>query len=230
MSTQILVVDDDIPLAETMTQLLQDDGHQVLVAHTAEDGLKMALSAEPDLALLDIMIPAMGGLEVCRRIRERSNMPVIFLTALGDVDSVVHGLNVGADDYLVKPYQPPELLARINAHLRRVQRDIPAAPSTLTFGNGDFVIDTKSRRVEVNGKLVDLTPREYDLLETLAQNAGRVITTTELIQTAWGPKFRDATDNIKPYIHYLRKKVETDPAAPRWILTARGVGYRFNDE
>lgn len=230
MSSKILVVDDDISLAETITQLLQDDGHQVLMAHTAEDGLKMAVSAEPNLALLDIMIPAMGGLEVCRRIRERSNMPIIFLTALGDVDSVVHGLNVGADDYLVKPYQPPELLARINAHIRRAQREAPSAPSTLSFSNGAFVIDMPARRVEVDGKVIDLTPREYDLLETLAQNAGRVITTAELIQTAWGPKFRDATDNIKPYIHYLRKKVERDPASPRWIMTARGVGYRFNDQ
>ena len=229
MSSQILVVDDDVSLVETIMQLLQDDGHQVLVAHTAEDGLKMAVSAEPDLILLDIMIPAMGGLEVCRRIRERSNVPIIFLTALGDVDSVVHGLNVGADDYLVKPYQPPELLARITAHIRRVQREAPVSPTTLTFSDGDFLIDLKSRRVEVYGESVDLTPREYDLLATLAQNAGRVITTTELIQTAWGPKFRDATDNIKPYIHYLRKKVEADPAAPRWIMTARGVGYRFNE-
>ena len=229
MSSQILVVDDDVSLVETIMQLLQDDGYQVLVAHTAEDGLKMAVSAEPDLILLDIMIPAMGGLEVCRRMRERSNVPIIFLTALGDVDSVVHGLNVGADDYLVKPYKPPELLARITAHIRRVQREAPASPTTLTFSDGDFIIDLKARRVEVYGESVDLTPREYDLLATLAQNAGRVITTTELIQTAWGPKFRDATDNIKPYIHYLRKKVEADSAAPRWIMTARGVGYRFNE-
>ncbi|HFC12527.1 MAG TPA: response regulator transcription factor, partial [Anaerolineae bacterium] len=211
MSAKILVVDDDVSLVETITELLQDDGHQVLVAHTAEDGLQLALSAEPKLVLLDIMIPTMGGLEVCRRIRERSNMPVVFLTALGDVDSVVHGLNVGADDYLVKPYQPPELLARVNAHLRRAQREAPDTQSELIFGDGDFVIDMPARRVTVLGKVIDLTPREYDLLETLAQNAGRVITTAELIQTAWGPKFRDSTDNIKPYIHYLRKKVEQDP-------------------
>ncbi|MGB1252467.1 MAG: response regulator transcription factor [Candidatus Promineifilaceae bacterium] len=230
MITKVLVVDDDVSLTETVVQLLEDDGHQMLVAHTAEDGVKLAISAEPDLVLLDIMIPTMGGLEACQRIRERSNIPIIFLTALGDVDSVVHGLSVGADDYLVKPYQPPELLARVMAHLRRGQREEPSAPNTLVFAGGDFRINLPSRQVNIYGKEIDLTPREFDLLATLVQNAGRVITTNELIQTAWGPKFRDATDNIKPYIHYLRKKIETDPARPHWILTARGVGYRFNDQ
>ncbi len=230
MTTKVLVVDDDVSLTETIVNLLLEDGHQVLVAHTAEDGLRLALSAEPDLILLDIMIPTMGGLEACQRVRERSNVPVIFLTALGDVDSVVHGLSVGADDYLVKPYQPPELQARVKAHIRRTQRSEPTSPNTLEFSDGDFIINLPSRQVKVYGEEVDLTPREFDLLATLVRNAGRVITTNELIQTAWGPRFRDATDNIKPYIHYLRKKIESDPASPRWILTARGVGYRFNDQ
>jgi DNA-binding response OmpR family regulator len=226
----ILVVDDDQSLTEIIFQLLQDAGYDVLVAHTAEDGLDVTLSADPELALLDIMIPIMGGLELCKRIRVRSTMPIIFLTALGDVESVVQGLNAGADDYLVKPYQAPELLARIKAHLRRVQRELPAVPTHFEFGNGAMIVDLPSRRVIVEGREVELTPREFDLLSVLVTNAGRVITTTELIQTAWGVKFRDATDNIKPYIHYLRKKIERDPAAPRWIVTARGVGYRFVDE
>ncbi len=230
MPTTILVVDDDLPLAETIVQLLEDEGYQPLVAHTAEDGLKLAIAAEPDLALLDIMIPDMGGLSVCQRIRERSDIPIIFLTALGDVDSVVHGLSVGADDYIIKPYQSEVLLARIKAQLRRIQRDTPHQPTRLIFGDGELLIDLPARYVEVNGQEVELTPREFDLLAVLVENAGRVITTTELIQTAWGAKFRDATDNIKPYIHYLRKKIETDPAAPRWILTARGVGYRFSNQ
>lgn len=230
MTTKVLVVDDDVSLTETVVQLLEEDGHQMLVAHTAEDGVKLALSAEPDLILLDIMIPTMGGLEACQRIRERANTPIVFLTALDDVDSVVHGLSVGADDYLVKPYKPPELLARVKAHIRRGQRSEPSSPNTLVFANGDFRINLPSRQVNVYGNDVDLTPREFDLLATLVQNAGRVITTNELIQTAWGPKFKDATDNIKPYIHYLRKKIEADPARPRWILTARGVGYRFNNQ
>lgn len=230
MSVRILIVDDDVSLTDTMVQLLQSEGLRPLVAHTAEDGLELATSADPDCILLDIMIPTMGGLELCQRIRERSNVPILFLTALGDVESVVRGLEVGADDYLVKPYQPPELLARIKAHLRRMRRDNSEPPTRFEFGAGEFVLDLPTRSVEVDGQPVDLTPREFDLLATLVQNAGRVITTTELIQTAWGPRFRDATDNIKPYIHYLRRKIEADPASPRWILTARGVGYRFNDQ
>ncbi len=229
MTTKILVVDDDLPLAETIIQLLEDEAFRPIVAHTAEDGLKLAIAAEPDLVLLDIMIPDMGGLSVCQRIRERSDVPIIFLTALGDVDSVVHGLSVGADDYIIKPYQSEVLLARIKAQMRR-KRDIPHQPTRLIFGDGELLVDLPARYVEVNGKEIDLTPREFDLLAVLVENAGRVITTTELIQTAWGAKFRDATDNIKPYIHYLRRKLEADPATPRWILTARGVGYRFNNQ
>ena len=230
MLNKILIVDDDVSLTDTIVQFLEETGYQSLIAHTAEDGLQLALSAEPDLALLDIMIPSMGGLELCQHIRSQSSMPIIFLTALGDVESVVHGLGAGADDYLVKPYKAPELLARIRAHLRRIERVHPRQSSKLTFGNGELIIDLPARRVTVRGENVEMTPREFDLLAVLARNEGRVITTNELIQTAWGAKFRDATDNIKPYIHYLRRKLEADPASPRWIVTARGVGYRFVDD
>lgn len=230
MRNRILVIDDDTALTDTIVQFLEEEGYQSLIAHTAEDGLELAISAEPDLALLDIMIPVMGGLELCQHIRAASSMPIIFLTALGDTDSVVHGLAVGADDYLVKPYKAPELLARIKAHIRRTQRVSPVTPTKYRFSDGAFVIDLPARQLFVRGELIDLTPREFDLLSVLVRNAGRVITTNELIQTAWGAKFKDATDNIKPYIHYLRKKIESDPASPHWILTARGVGYRFNDE
>lgn len=230
MLSKILVVDDDVSLTDTIVQLLEENGLDPLVAHTAEDGLSLAMSAKPDLALLDIMIPTMGGLELCQRIRVSSSMPIIFLTALGETEQIVHGLGVGADDYLVKPYEPAVLLARVKAHLRRTQRVETTLPTRYEFGHGDLVIDIPSRRVLVEGVDVEMTPREFDLLAVLVRNAGRVITTTELIQTAWGARFRDATDNIKPYIHYLRKKIEKDPASPRWILTARGVGYRFMDD
>lgn len=227
---RILVVDDEPALTDMVAPLLEEAGYQVLIAHTAEDGLHLAAESEPDLALLDIMIPIMGGLELCRRLRARSALPILFLTALGDVDSVVDGLNAGADDYLVKPYQTAELLARIHAHLRRVRRSRPEQPTQLIFSHGELVIDLAARRVIVEGRQVELTPREFELLSVLATNAGRVITTNELIQSAWGSRFKDATDNVKPYIHYLRRKIERDPAAPRWIVTARGVGYRFVDE
>lgn len=228
VARKILIVDDDVPLTKTLVDLLGEAGYQTIVAYTAEDGFTQAISAEPDLALLDIMVPSMGGLELCRHIRERMEIPIIFLTALGEAESVVQGLEMGADDYLVKPYQKAVLVARIHAHLRRINRTKTA--NTLRFGDGELLIDLPSRMVHLKGESIDLTPREYALLITLAKNAGRVITTQNLIEDAWGPDFRDATYNIKPYIHYLRRKIEADPASPRWIVTARGVGYRFVDE
>ncbi len=231
MSGKILVVDDDVALTDNVVQILQREGYTFLVAHTAEDGLHLALQAQPDLALLDIMIPVMGGFELCRQIRHQSALPIIFLTAMEDVDSIVHGLDIGGDDYLTKPFDEPILIARIRAQLRRMQRlSQPTTPDTLTFGDGEIIVDMPSHRVTVRGELVDLTPREFELFSVLVTNAGRVVTKGELIQMAWGPKFNDAKENIKPYIHYLRRKIEADPAAPRWILTARGVGYRFANE
>ena len=231
MSGKILLVDDDIALTDNVVQILEREGFTALVAHTAEDGLEFALQAQPDLALLDIMIPVMGGFELCQQIRNQSHMPIIFLTAMEDVDSIVHGLDIGGDDYLTKPFDEPVLLARIRAQLRRIQRlDQPTAPDKLVFGDGEIMVDLPAHRVTVRGDSIDLTPREFELFAVLVTNAGRVVTKGELIQMAWGPKFNDAKENIKPYIHYLRKKIEADPAAPRWILTARGVGYRFANE
>jgi two-component system KDP operon response regulator KdpE len=224
MPQKVLLVDDDVRLAETVQSILSDAGYAPLVAHTAEDGLRLALTNEPDLAILDVMVPTMGGWEMCRRIRSFSQLPIIFLTALGDVDDVVRGLEMGADDYLVKPFRQPELLARVKAHLRR------AAPGSggqrLVFGQNELVIDLVERTVRVQGEAVELTPREFDLLAALATDAGRVLTKGELLRSAWDLG-DEAEDNLKPYIHYLRKKIEADPAAPRWIQTARGVGYRF---
>ncbi len=228
MQHSILVVDDDVPLTETLTSLLSDAGYSVLIAHTAEDGLRLALSSEPGLALLDIMVPVQGGLELCRHIRAFSDIPILFLTALGDVDHVVKGLELGADDYMVKPFRSAELLARIKAHLRRTPPQAGEAEN-LRFGDDEIVINLPTRRVMVNGKEIDLTPREYDLLVTLAKTPGRVCPSGDLLRRAWGMTHVKANDNIKPYIHYLRKKIEEDPAAPRWILTIRGVGYRFAD-
>ncbi len=226
-TSTILIVDDDPDLTTTLVHQLQAAGYRTLTAHTGEDGITLALAAGPDLLLLDIMLPGLGGLAVCRRVRLHSDAPILFLTALDDIDSVVTGLEAGGDDYLVKPYQTAELLARIMAHLRRRRRDKHS--QRLVFGNGDLIIDFDSRQVLVDQQEVSLTPREFELLAMLARNAGRVLTTTDLILKAWGGTPYDPKDNIKPYIHYLRKKIERDPAAPRWIVTARGVGYRFVD-
>lgn len=228
MAYKILVVEDDVPLTRTIDLILREAGYSSLIAHTAEDGLRMAIIEKPHVALLDVMVPTMGGWELCRQLRSFTSIPIIFLTALGNTENVVRGLEMGADDYIVKPFQPQELLARVKAHLRR--STVSHLSHLLVFGNQEFVLDTDARTVQVRGKIVDLTPREYDLLSTLAQSAGKVIPTNELVRRAWGINDPDAVANIKPYVHYLRKKIEEDPAFPKRLLTVRGVGYRFSDE
>ncbi len=226
MTAKILLVDDDVALTKTIENTLAAAGYQPLVAYTAEDGLQRALNDHPDLILLDIMVPASGGWEVCRRVREQSDIPIIFLTALGNTENVVYGLEVGADDYIVKPFEDAELLARIKAHLRRTQGNVA---QRLTFGDDEIILDLHSRMVMVRGETLDLTPREYELLVVLATHAGRVVPSAELADRAWGMTDEAATENLKPYIHYLRKKLEVDSASPHWITTVRGVGYRFTE-
>lgn len=229
MTHSILIVDDDIPLSKTIESILRAAGYQTLTAYTAEDGVSLARRQKPDLALLDVMIPVMGGWEMCRQIRAFTDMPIIFLTAMSSVENVVQGLETGADDYIVKPFDPTEVLARIMAHLRRAK---PAARPAehFSFGGGDLEIDIRSYAVLAYGKEITLTNREFQLLHVLAANAGKVITSRDLARSAWDMDDASAIDNIKPYIHYLRKKIEADPAAPRWIQTVRGVGYRLLTE
>ncbi len=226
MTEKVLLVDDDIPLARTLAQLLKDAGFAPLVAYTAEDGLQLALRERPSLALLDVMVPMMGGWELCQRIREFSTMPIIFLTALGNVENVVKGLEIGADDYLVKPVDPAEFVARIKVRLRR-QDTAVTPPKQLSLGNGDLIINLELRQVVVQNTPVELTPREFELLSVFVANIDKVVTTADLANQAWDIQDAGGLANVKPYVHYLRKKIEVDPAAPRWIQTVRGVGYRF---
>ncbi len=229
MQPKILVVDDDVTLIKSLEKILLTARYVPIVAYTAETGVKRLVSHKPDLVLLDVMIPAMGGWEACRQMRQVSDLPIIFLTALDHVDNVVKGLEMGADDYIVKPFEKAELLARIKAHLRR--GSAPGQPGNeMSVCRGQLSINLAAHEVRLRGALLDLTPREFDLLVTLVRRAGQVVPTAELVKSAWGMLDPGASDNIKPYIHYLRKKLETDPATPRWIQTVRGVGYRFNDE
>ncbi len=229
MSDKILLIEDDIALARATERILTEANFHTTVAYTAEDGVHSALSELFDLILLDIMIPNMGGWEVCKRLRETLDMPIIFLTALGSVENVVRGLEMGADDYLVKPVEPVELLARVKAHIRRMQKTTKSSPQ-LKFGDGALVIDMATREVLVAGKDASLTPREFELLSVLAINAGRVVVSADLARQAWGMDDETAVENTKTYIHYVRKKIEPNPAKPRWIQTVRGVGYRFADD
>jgi DNA-binding response OmpR family regulator len=229
MADKILLIEDDLALAKTLDTILERANYLPALAYTAEDGVRLALSDTFDLVLLDVMVPQMGGWEVCRRLRESLDIPIIFMTAMGSVEDVVRGLELGADDYLVKPVQQAELLARIKAHLRRMEKFNPSTQK-FKFGGQALVVDAEMRMVWVEGTEVELTPREFDLLLALANNAGRVVRSADLTRQAWGMHDHSAQDNAKTYIHYLRKKLEIDPANPRWIHTVRGVGYRFVEE
>jgi two-component system, OmpR family, KDP operon response regulator KdpE len=225
MPEKILVIDDEEEIVELVRILLELKGYEVIKAFRAEEGLRMAYRTQPDLILLDIMMPDMDGWEVCRRLRELSDVPIIFLTARTDVKEIVKGLELGADDYILKPYDNDELIARIRAHLRRIPK--AAISEELVFDGGRFRINFLNREVKVETSPVYLTPKEFSLLSVLARNAGRVITRQELVSEAWGTEYSDAIDSLKLYIHYLRKKVEKDANHPEYILTSRGVGYRF---
>jgi DNA-binding response OmpR family regulator len=173
------------------------------------------------------MMPDMDGWDVCKRLREMSDVPIIFLTARGETRDVVRGLEMGADDYVTKPYDNEELVARVRAHLRRSPR--PNMSEELVFNNGDFRINFMNREVRVRNEIKHLTPKEFNLLGVLVRNAGRVVTRNELVTEAWGDEYADAIDSLKLYIHYLRQKLESNPDRPEYILTLRGVGYRFID-
>ena len=224
MAARILVVDDEPELARFLANVLQRDGFDVESAFDARQGLRKAYSFQPDLILLDVMMPGMDGWEMLRRLREFSDVPVIMLTAIHGTDSVVHGLDTGADDYVTKPFQIHELKARIRATLRRASLP-PGEDTTLSFDNGQLVIDPGSRLVTVGGQVADLTPTEYKLLLYLAYNAGQVVSYEQILNNVWGPGYESSQTNVKVFIRNLRRKIEPDPAHPRYLLTHRGVGY-----
>jgi DNA-binding response OmpR family regulator len=219
MTEKILVIDDEDTTLQLIGMLLERRGYEVIRAMRAEDGLRKAYRTHPDLVLLDIMMPEMDGWEVCRRLRELSDVPIIFLTARSETKDVVKGLEMGADD--------EELIARVRAHLRR--SPAPTIAEELVFDGGDFRINFINREVRVRNSPVHLTPKEFNLLGVLVRNAGRVITRADLVKEAWGPEYTDTIDSLKLYIHYLRQKVEVDAENPVYILTSRGVGYRFSN-
>jgi two-component system KDP operon response regulator KdpE len=227
MAEKILVIDDEETTVQLIAILLERRGYEVIKAFRADEGLRKAYRSQPDLVLLDIMMPDMDGWDVCKRLREMSDVPIIFLTARGETRDVVRGLEMGADDYILKPYDNDELVARVRAHLRRSPR--PNMSEELVFNNGEFRINFMNREVRVRNEIKHLTPKEFNLLGVLVRSAGRVVTRNELVTEAWGEEYGDAIDSLKLYIHYLRQKLEVDPNHPEYILTLRGVGYRFID-
>ncbi|GAB4546394.1 MAG: response regulator transcription factor [Anaerolineae bacterium] len=228
MAERILAIDDDHLLLQLIQRSLEAAGYEVFIARDGESGLQQFHESQPHLVVLDVMMPHVDGWETCRRIRDISTVPIIMLTALGSHQDIVKGLRMGADDYLVKPFHPEELLARVEAVLRRLRMPPPASDtSPLRFGGGELIIDPANRQVMVHSKVVDLTPTEYDLLLFLAKRAGRILSTDVIFDNVWSYDADASPDNVKWYIWRLRNKIENDPRNPRYILTERGIGYRF---
>ncbi len=225
---RILVVDDEPRMIHFIRLNLEHDGFEVLGAGSGVEALEQLRDQLPDLVLLDVMMPEMDGFETLQLIREISSVPVIMLTAKGEEEDRVHGLELGADDYITKPFSPRELASRVKAVLRRTEMPSPPGHEVIEVDDR-LKLDFDRREVWVDGKLVKLRPTEYRLLYHLVQNAGWVVPHEQLLAKVWGYEYRDETHYLRLYINYLRKKLEKDPSNPQYILTERGVGYRFVD-
>ena len=233
MPGRIVVVDDDPTVADVVGRYLVRDGHTVECVHDGHEALRRIAERQPDLVVLDLMLPGIDGLEVCRRLRERWPIPVVMLTALGDETDRLAGFEIGADDYVTKPFSPRELAMRVRSVLRRSRS---AAPSDRTDGAGqaeqgiltdrDVTVDLAAHEVHIGGKLVQLTSREYDLLVFLLRNPRQAFTREQLLSEVWGWTFGD-TSTVTVHVRRLREKLESDPTLPRRIVTVWGVGYRY---
>lgn len=225
---RILVVDDEPRMIHFIRLNLEHDGFEVYEALSGSLALEQLRDQLPDLILLDIMMPDLDGFETLRMIREISSVPVIMLTAKGEEEDKVRGLELGADDYITKPFSPRELVSRVRAVLRRTELPSPTQHDLIEVDDR-LKIDFDRREIWVEDDLVKLRPTEYKLLYHLVQNAGWVVPHEQLLAKVWGYEYRDETHYLRLYINYLRQKLEPDPSKPRYILTERGVGYRFVD-
>jgi two-component system KDP operon response regulator KdpE len=221
---KVLVCDDEHQILRALRVILRDAGFEAIPAGTAEEALDVAAVARPDAAIIDLVLPDLDGVELCRRLREWSEMPLIVLSAVGDEDAKVRALAAGADDYVTKPFGPRELVARLQANLRRIAPD----PEQSVISAGDLEVDLARRTVHRNGDEIHLTPTEFDLLRLLARNRGRLMTHRDLLVSVWGPGYADDTQVLRAHIANLRRKIEPKDG-PRVIRTDPGVGYRFTD-
>lgn len=226
----ILVVDDEPNIREVVGLYLRRDGHTVVGAADGDEALRLNGIHQPDLVVLDLMLPKLSGLEVCRRIQTERRVPLIMLTAKGEEEDRIIGLGVGADDYVTKPFSPRELAARVAAVLRRVNESTTSRSDEKVLDLGDLRIDPNTREVIVGGVPVSLTVREFDLLHHLASHPNRVFTRDQLMDTVWGYAFAADTSTVTVHMRRLREKIEADPTQPRYLLTVWGVGYRWGGE
>lgn len=224
----VLVVDDELALREFVRRNLEIRGFQVVTAANGLEALALFNSHPVDLAILDLMMPHMSGLETIQRIRQESLIPIIVLSALGEESDKVKALNLGADDYLTKPFGVGELLARVSAVMRRTQWAKPEQSADVErLVRGELVADLARHEITLNGRALELTPTEFDLLVYLMENSGKVLPHRAILQHVWGPEYGQEAEYLRVYIGRLRQKIEADPSNPRYLLTERGIGYCF---
>jgi two-component system KDP operon response regulator KdpE len=221
---RVLVVDDERQILRALQMKLSSEGYDVETAETAAAALAAAAANVPEAVILDVLLPDGSGTDVCRELRTWSTAPVLMLSAVGDEAEKIAALDAGADDYVTKPFSVDELLARLRAALRR---STPAGDTAVQIG--ELRIDFAKRLVTVSGRVVSLTPTEYDLLRLLAQNEGKLLTHPAILRAVWGPAYREESNYLHVYVSHLRRKLEPDPARPRYLLTQPGVGYRLVD-
>ncbi len=226
--TTVLVVDDEPRMVRFIAMNLELEGFRVLEASSGQEAVETVVKESPDLVVLDIMMPEMDGYETLEKIRQSSPVPVIFLSVKSEEEDRVKGLDLGADDYLTKPFSPRELVSRIKAVLRRARVSVPAERSVIDVD--DYLhIDFEQRKVMAGGREFKLRPTEYRLLKHLVSNAGKLLTHGTLLSKVWGPEYRDEDHYVRLYVTYLRQKIEKDPRNPEYILSERGLGYRFKE-
>lgn len=224
---KVLIVEDELKIARLVRDYLTEAGFAVVEATDGSAALSLARSERPDMILMDLGLPGIDGLDVTRKLRETSSVPIIMLTARSEETDRVVGLELGADDYITKPFSPKELVARIRAVLRRAENTL-AGGDVITAG--DVTIDVSKMRVEVGGEPVDLTSSEFDLLVTLARHPGRIYTRAQLLDLVKGVSFESYERSVDAHIKNIRKKIEPDPRRPQYVITVYGVGYKFSDE
>ncbi len=223
---KILLVDDDPLITKPIARSLLQHGYQTIIAHNGRKGLEMALEQQPDLVVLDIMMPEMDGWELCKVLRQQSSVPILMLTALDDEIDRILGLELGADDFLTKPISARELLARIRAMLRRVQLD-KAEPPITTLESGNLLVELENRQLYKNGEQLTLRYKEFELLTLLMSNAGKIVSRAQIFDAVWGTDWLGDTRTLDVHIRWLREKIEDNPSKPTAIQTVRGIGYRF---
>lgn len=224
------MIDDESNILELIKFNLEKDGHEVIITTSGEEGLRLTKEEFPDLIILDVMLPEPDGLEVCRKLRNDQNtsfIPILMISARGDTLDRVVGLEMGADDYIPKPFSPRELSARVKAALRRVKHKNTPAIITRELKCSGLTIDVEKFQVFVNNQLISFTPKEFKLLKILMSNPGKVFTRDQLLDRVWGFDFNVDTRTVDVHVRYVRQKIETDPGNPRYIKTVRGVGYKF---